>query len=366
MDRDTRRTGKHHPKDVPKMTEQQKEALCSVTGKHTDLYHDQRSLVQIWRDGGVRYDDHVMPPPAAPRAHNQHRRQLSGSRGSSVVDSSGPASARSSMSQALVPIGSPTPLRNNPVSSFTNSTYANGNSNGNYVNGSYANGNGANGNFAKGNYASSNTSSVNGSHFSNGFHSQFPSTFATQQHQTAVRPASRMGDPATAFFTPGQAGADNANPFVNGPTRYANGSNFNNNNHNGAFFQAPPAFGIPQQQQQQQQQAAVRPASRMGDPATACFVPGQASANTANTPTAAQATIGEGFRANNTNIDIGNILATGSNAEIEALIRHFLQNPDAMGNDLAKFYNTHKDNDGSQNGGDAGAGFLGHRRMNTR
>ncbi|KAL0264516.1 hypothetical protein SLS55_000466 [Diplodia seriata] len=354
MDRDTRRSGKHHPKDVPKMTEQQKEALCSVTGKH--LYHDQRSLVQIWRDGGVRYDDHVMPPPSAPRAHNQHRRQLSGSRGSSVVGSSGPTSARSSMSQALVPIGSPTPLRNHPVSSFTNSTYANG---------SYANGNGANGNFAKGNYASSNTSSANG------FHSQVPSTFATQQNQTTVRPASRMGDPATAFFTPGQAGANNTNQFVNGATRYANALNFNKNNHNGAFFQAPQAFGIQRRQQQQQQQqhqeqTAVRPASRMGDPATACFVPGQVSANTANTPTAAQATIGEGVRANNTNIDIGNILATGSNAEIEALIRHFLPNLDAMGNDLAKFYNTHKDNDGNQNGGDAGAGFLGHRRMNTR
>ncbi|KAB2580933.1 Rhoptry neck protein 2 [Lasiodiplodia theobromae] len=250
-DRDTpRRTGKHRPKDVPHMTDEQKKALCNVP----DLYNDPRSLVQIWRDSGVPYQEHVMPPPTAPRAHLQHRRQTSGSQASSAVPSSGSGSARTSMSQALVPVASP-PRYNNQQT-------------GNYANGAYNHGN----------------------------------------HVTGTYPQS-----STAFAT------------------------------------------------NQQQQAGIHPASSMGDPATAYFVPTQTNTNT----TATKAVNAENFRVNH-GIEMSDFLAKSSDAEIGAMIRRMLPQPGAAEKELAKFYNTKRDSDDDDLDGGVGLDGLGHRRNHTR
>ncbi|OJD35858.1 rhoptry neck protein 2 [Diplodia corticola] len=335
-DRETpRRSGKHHPKDVPKMTEEQKEALCNVNVT-SDLYHDQRSLVQIWRDAGIRYDEHVMPPPSGPRAHGQQHRQTNGSRGSSVVGSSvvgssGPSSAHQSMSQSLVPIGSP-PFRNHPVTNFTNGTYPNGSySNANYTNGTSMNSTNANGYNANGYNA-------NGG-------------YMNEHYQN--------GNSVNANHTNGTC-ANGA--YANSTTSSASVSQSSN----GFHLRAPSTFDV-------QQQAAFRPAPRMGDPATAYFVPSQASTNTA-TATATEAANADNFRANN--IDSDGFFTKSSDDEIAAMLRRLMPNgqPNAVEEDLARFYNTQRDGrgdgdgDGDGNGQDGGAGAdgPGHRRMNTR
>lgn len=142
-----------------------------------DLYNDPRSLVQIFRDSGVPYQEHVMPPPTAPRAHLQHRRQTSGSSGS----------ARTSMSQALVPVASPPRYNNQQAGNYTNGAY----NHGNHVNGTYP---------------------------------QSSTAFAAnQQQQAGIRPAPRMGDPATAYFVPTQANTDTT------ATKAVNAENFRAN-----------------------------------------------------------------------------------------------------------------------------------------
>lgn len=193
------RGGKRIPKDVPQMTEEQKKALCKVRGKLTstltarsspdsrdqhadlDLYNDPRSLVQIWRDAGVPYQDDEMPPPSGPRSN--HRRTLTG--GSVASASSG----RSNNSQALVATGSP--AQRNRVHDGGYSNNPNG-----YTSG-YPNG-----------YASG---------YANG---ASPFTSPVQQH---VNPTSRMGHPATAFFIP-----DDQDTLFNA-TKAANADAYNTN-----------------------------------------------------------------------------------------------------------------------------------------
>lgn len=151
-----------------------------------DLYNDPRSLVQIFRDSGVPYQEHVMPPPTAPRAHLQHRRQTSGSQASSAV------SARTPMSQALVPVASPPRYNNQQTGNYTNGAY-------NHVNPNYTNG-------------------------ANGTYPQSSAAFATNhQQQSGLRPAPRMGDPATAYFVPTQANTDTT------ATKAVNAENFGAN-----------------------------------------------------------------------------------------------------------------------------------------
>ncbi|EOD52100.1 hypothetical protein UCRNP2_1114 [Neofusicoccum parvum UCRNP2] len=198
------------PKDVPHMTDEQKEALCQVPGKfdisaahmaslinlqvqtQSDLYNDPRSLVQIWRDAGVEYREASQEPPSMPQ---RYRRQTSTSNTSSSLTSgslssiTSPQSVVSNPSQALVPFTSPP------------------------------------------------TGPRHGNGVYHGHHSRAPSgassyTSPPPQPAAVVRPGSRMGNPATAFFVPLQQqqhpsiaavmGSDNEPYNNNGSNGFAN------------------------------------------------------------------------------------------------------------------------------------------------
>ncbi|EKG18178.1 hypothetical protein MPH_04567 [Macrophomina phaseolina MS6] len=171
-------SGKRTPRDVPYMTEEQKQALCNIPD--ADLYNDPRSLVQIWRDAGVPYHESTMPPPSAPRSHH-HRTVTGGSHASSVASAGSNRSGHSgSTSQAFFTTGSP-PLRHHGHD-------------GGYPHCPNGYGNGA-------------------------------SSFCSASSQPA-RPASRLGNPATSFFTPNDQDAG-----INA-RRSSNASTFNTHNRN--------------------------------------------------------------------------------------------------------------------------------------